>query len=254
MEYARFGSGAKPLVIIPGLSLKSIMKSAASLEVPYKIFKDEYTLYFFDRKKKFAQGYSLQEMAQDQAAAMQELGLEKASVFGVSQGGMIAQYLAADYPQLVSKLVLGSSTSKAEPIQLEVIGNWARLAEQHNAAALVDSFIDKCFSEKFAVRYRRPLLAMYNDISNEEMDRFAILAHACDFVDTRESLSKIQCPVQVLAAGNDQVVAAEASTKIVDKLKLDGKPFEFYEYEGYGHAVFDELRDYKERIYNFLQK
>jgi hypothetical protein len=39
MDYARIGSGPKPLIVIPGLSIKSVMKSAASLEGPYKIFK-----------------------------------------------------------------------------------------------------------------------------------------------------------------------------------------------------------------------
>ena len=253
MEYARIGTGPKPLIVIPGLSIKSVMNSAASLEVPYKVFKEDYTLYFFDRKKNIAPGYSLRQMADDQAAAMLALGIENAAVFGVSQGGMVAQYLAIHYPQLVGKLVLGSSSSKPEPMQLKVIGNWARLAEAHDSRGLVDSFIEKCFSEKFLARYRRPLLAMYAEVSDEEMDRFAILAHACDEVDIVEQLSKIQCPVLVLGAGDDRVLSAEASVKIVDKLKNSGVRCEFYMYEGYGHAVFDELREYKDRIYAFLQ-
>ena len=115
MEYAQIGSGDKPLVVIPGLSIKSVMKSAASLEGPYKIFREKYTLYFFDRKKDAKPGYSLPEMADDQVAALKAIGIDKADVFGVSQGGMIAQYMAIRHPEVVNKLVLGSSTSKAEP-------------------------------------------------------------------------------------------------------------------------------------------
>ena len=44
MEYARFGTGSRPLVVIPGLAIKSVMKSAASLQVPYKMFMEDYTL------------------------------------------------------------------------------------------------------------------------------------------------------------------------------------------------------------------
>lgn len=36
----------------------------------------------------------------------------KAEVMGVSQGGMIAQYLAIDYPELVEKLVLVTSSKQ----------------------------------------------------------------------------------------------------------------------------------------------
>jgi pimeloyl-ACP methyl ester carboxylesterase len=254
MEYARIGSGPKPLIVIPGLSIKSVMKSAASLEGPFKIFKDNYTLYFFDRKKEAESGYSLPEMADDQVTVLKALGLEKVDVYGVSQGGMIAQYMAIRHPEIVNKLVLGSSTSKAEPLQITTIQNWARLARAREATTLVNSFIDDCFSEKFAARYRRALLALYKEISDEELDRFAIFADACDYVDTYNDLGKIKCPVLVLGAGKDLVTTPEASVKLVEKLKAEGVPCESHMYEDCGHAVFDELPEYKNRIFEFLER
>lgn len=86
MEYAKFGNGPRALVIIPGLAIKSVMKSAASLQVPYKMFTEGYTLYFFDRRKDVDPGYSLEEMACDQVLAMQALGLKDVALYGVSQG------------------------------------------------------------------------------------------------------------------------------------------------------------------------
>ena len=50
-------------------------------------------------------------MALDIAAAMDTLGIKNADIFGVSQGGMIAQYLAIDRPDLVNKLVLAVTLS-----------------------------------------------------------------------------------------------------------------------------------------------
>lgn len=254
MEYACIGAGSKPLIVIPGLSIKSVMKSAASLEGPYKIFKEKYTLYFFDRKKDAKPGYSLPEMADDQVAALKAIGIDKADVFGVSQGGMIAQYMAIRHPEFVNKLVLGSSTSKAEPRQITTIQNWARLARAREKSALVNTFIDDCFSEKFAARYRRALLALYREISDEELDRFALFADACDYVDTYDDLGKIKSPVLVLGADKDLVTTPEASFKLAEKLKAEGVPCEFYMYEDCGHAVFDELPDYKKRIFDFLEK
>lgn len=254
MEYACVGTGPKPLIVIPGLSIKSVMKSAASLEGPYKIFKEKYTLYFFDRKKDAKLGYSLPEMAEDQVAALKVIGIEKADVYGLSQGGMIAQYMAINHPEVIGKLVLGSSTSKAEPQQLKTIQNWARLARARETTALVNSFIDDCFSEKFAARYRRALLALYKEISDEELDRFAIFADACDYVDTYNDLGKIKEPVLVLGAGKDLVTTPEASIKLAEKLKSEGVACEFYMYEDCGHAVFDELPDYKKRIFDFLEQ
>ena len=254
MDYAQIGCGDKPLIVIPGLSIKSVMKSAASLEGPYKIFKEKYTLYFFDRKKDAKPGYSLPEMADDQVSALKVLGIEKADIYGVSQGGMIAQYMAIRHPEVVNKLVLGSSTSRAELQQLKTIRNWARLARARETTTLVNTFIDDCFSEKFAARYRRALLALYKEISDEELDRFAIFADACDYVDTYDNLGEIKSPVLVLGAGKDLVTTTEASVKLAEKLKATGVPCEFQMYEDCGHAVFDELPDYKKRIFDFLEK
>ena len=254
MNYAKIGSGEKPLIVIPGIYIKDPLNYANSFSVPYKIFLNDYTLYVFDRKKEAKPGYTLEQMADDQVTALKALGIKKACIFGVSQGGMIAQYIAIRHPEVVDKLVLGSSTSRAESLQLETIGNWARLAEAHDARPLVESFIDRCFSEKFVARYRRALMAMYEVVTDAEMDNFAIFAHACDFVNTYDDLGKIKCPTLVLGAGKDLVTTPEASVKLADKLKSEGVPCEFYMYEDCGHAVFDELSDYKKRIFDFFEK
>ena len=162
--------------------------------------------------------------------------------------------MAIRNPEVVNRLVLGSSSSKAEPLQITTIRNWACLARAREKDALVNDFIEKCFSEKFAIRYRRALLALYKEISDEELDRFALFSDACDYVDTYDDLGKIRCPVLVLGAGKDLVTTPEASVKIAEKLKGAGVPCEFYMYEDCGHAVFDELPDYKKRIFDFLEK
>lgn len=254
MEYAKFGNGPRPLVVIPGLAIKSVMKSASSLQVPYKMFTEDFTLYFFDRRKDVEPGYSLEDMARDQVLAMQALGLSDVALYGVSQGGMVAQHIAATHPELVWKLVLGCSTSKPEPQQLKVIGEWARLSRAHDREGLVNAFIRDCFSPKFAERYRRALLMMYRDVSEAEMDRFAIFARECDNVDTGDMLADVRCPVLVLAASEDRVVLPVASDKIVEKLKAANVPCEYTIFEGYGHAAFDEIKEYKDRILEFLKR
>ena len=94
MYYASFGSGSKTLVALPGLSdgLATVKGKALVLSQPYKKFLKDYTVYMFSRKNEMPEGYTIRQMASDQAKAMKELGIDKAYVLGVSQGGMIAQY------------------------------------------------------------------------------------------------------------------------------------------------------------------
>lgn len=69
-------------------------------------------------------------MAEDQAEAMKKLGLWGADVLGISQGGMVAQYLAAEAPELVRRLVLVVTAGWANETVQETVGRWLLLAER----------------------------------------------------------------------------------------------------------------------------
>lgn len=84
-------------------------------------------------------------MASDVAAAMDALGITNADVFGVSQGGMIAQYLAIDRPDLVNKLVLAVTLSKNNPVVESTIEKWIVLTEQGNIKELVEDMAIRYF-------------------------------------------------------------------------------------------------------------
>ena len=106
MDYLCFGHGRDPLVILPGLSVQSVMGLGDLIAEAYQTLTEDYTVYLFDRRKDLPAVYPIREMARDTAEAIRSLGLSKVALFGASQGGMIAMALAAEHPELVSKLVL----------------------------------------------------------------------------------------------------------------------------------------------------
>lgn len=57
--------------------------------------------------------YSLADMAADGIAVLDELNIDKAHIVGASMGGMIAQIIAAEYPQRTQSLVSIMSTTGA---------------------------------------------------------------------------------------------------------------------------------------------
>ena len=248
MDYVVFGSGEKNFVIIPGLSVHSVMGSAEAIADAYSSFTEEYTVYVFDRAKNISEGYSVRDMAADTAAAMKELGIDEADVFGASQGGMITMYLAIDYPELVNKAVLGSTLSRPNETFNEVVQEWISLAQAEDETGLIGSFLDRVYSKNTLDAYRDYLMETNAGITDEEYERFLILANALTTFDCYDELSKISCPVLVLGCEGDHVVTAEGSKEIAGVLNC-----ELYLYDDtYGHGVYDEAADYKERCYTFL--
>jgi pimeloyl-ACP methyl ester carboxylesterase len=63
------------------------------------------------RRRVDPEQYTLSDMAEDTAALIRELGIAPAHLVGASMGGMIAQVLAAEHPELVRSLTSIMSTT-----------------------------------------------------------------------------------------------------------------------------------------------
>lgn len=131
MNYITFGKGEKPLILIQGLSTRSIKGVAFSVAYMYRMFARDYKVYLFDRRENISDGITVRDLAADIAMAMDTLKITNADIFGVSQGGMIAQYLAIDRPDLVNQLVLAVTLSKNNEIVERTVNDWIRITE-HN--------------------------------------------------------------------------------------------------------------------------
>ena len=53
--------------------------------------------------------FSFEQMADDTAALLPQLGVKKADVFGYSDGGMVALEMAIRHPELIRKLAISSA-------------------------------------------------------------------------------------------------------------------------------------------------
>ena len=247
MDYITFGKGVKPLIMIQGLNTRGIKGAGLQLAMMYRIFAKEYKVYLFDRRADVPELITVRELATDIAMAMDALKLTKADVIGVSQGGMIAQYLAIDRPNLVNKLVLAVTLSKNNDVVKKVVANWIELSERDQMKQMVEDMAVKMYSDEYVKRYKLflPLLAVLQ--KPKDTRRFVTLAKACFTCNAYEELDKIKCPVFVIGGKQDKVVTGVASEEIADKLGC-----KIYMYEDLGHAVYEEAPDFNQRIYDFL--
>ena len=251
MYYVSFGHGERNLVVLPGLSdgLTTVKGKAVLLSSPYRRFLDKYTVYIFSRKNSMPEGYTIRQMAEDQAAAMKTLGIGKASVLGVSQGGMIAQYLAIDHPGMVEKLVLAVTAPNANDVAKDSVGTWIGMAERNDHVSLLVDTAKRMYSKKYLDRNLRlfPLVARFT--SPKSYERFFRNAHAIMGFDARDEISRISCPTLIIAGDDDKTLGNEAP-HILNRGIAGSR---LYIYEGLGHGLFEEAGDFYDRVFSFCE-
>ncbi|MCR5295712.1 MAG: alpha/beta hydrolase [Lachnospiraceae bacterium] len=252
MYYAAFGTGEKVLVVLPGLSdgLATVKGKAFLLAAPYQKHLKDYTVYMFSRKNKMPEGYTISDMADDQAAVMKSLGIRGACICGVSQGGMIAQSIAINHPEMVSKLVLAVTAPYANDVVKNAVTSWIEMAKRGDHTALMTDAAEKMYSRKYLNRNRNlfPLLARFTKPADYE--RFFRNAYAILDFDVREELSKITAPTLIIAGSDDKTVGNDAAREL--KAGIDGS--ELIVYEGLGHGAYEEAGDFYERIFAFFAR
>ncbi len=247
MDYITFGTGTRPLIMIQGLNTRGIKGAAVPLALMYRLFAKDFRVYLFDRRQELPDAVTVQELAADIASAMDALEIGRADVFGVSQGGMIAQYLALDRPELVNRLVLAVTLCRNNDTVEAVIRRWIELTEKGDDRTLVADMAEKMYSDAYLRRYRLllPLLTAWQ--KPRDRRRFITLASACLTCDTYDKLDQIRCPVLVIGGAKDRIVTGEASLEMARRL---GCRVELY--PQIGHAAYDEAGDFNRKVYDFL--
>ena len=249
VDYAVFGNGNKPFVIIPGLSLRDVKGAGAGLAMMYRLFAKEYRVYVIDKNSHIPEGCTVADLAEDTAAAMLVLGITDACVMGVSLGGMIVQELAIRHPELVRKLVFGVTASRTNDTIINAVSKWIALAEDGDFGGIVQDMLEVMYSANYAKRngWMFPILAKFARPKDEVW--FIRLAKACLTCDTYERLGSISCPTLVLGGADDRIVTGEASLDIAGKIGCA-----VYLYDGLGHSVYEEAADFNVRVFDFLRE
>ena len=249
IDYIRFGNGPKPLVMIQGLNTRGIKGAGVPLAFLYRLFTKQYTVYLFERRPNVYDGITVRELASDVAMAMDTLNLGAADVIGVSQGGMIAQYLAIERPDLVNKLVLAMTICRNNSTVKSVIDRWLTLTSQGNMKLLIADMAEKMYSDAYLKRYR-PLLPLLTILQKpKDVERFMILSKACLTCNTYENLDQIRCPVFVIGSKHDKIVGAEAAAELAEKLQCSSLI-----YEHLGHAAYEEANDFNHAVLAFFNQ
>ncbi|WP_114575407.1 alpha/beta fold hydrolase [Saliphagus sp. LR7] len=122
--YLRVGDGPGTLLVVPGLddalfdgSYGRVKRRATAWAL--RRFAEEYTVYVVSRPRGLDPDASIEGMAREYVRVLEER-LGPAPVMGISMGGLIAQEIARERPDLVDRLVLGVSGCRLAPGSREI--------------------------------------------------------------------------------------------------------------------------------------
>jgi 3-oxoadipate enol-lactonase len=172
--------------------------------------------------------YSMDQMTADWVGVLNAAGINRFSVVGLSQGGMIAMRLAVTLPERVSALGLLATTSyfsEQEWAAMEERGKVAlsggpRAAAEHTAKAI--------FSKQFATENRGIISEFVDNRMAASMVGLRGAMAALRGFDVRSALPVVRCPALVMHGTADLVISPESAQQTVkllphaDHVMVDG--------------------------------
>ena len=230
------GEGGTPLLLIAGIP--AVADDWDAIAVP--LGRDRRVVAYDNRgggASSVTPGpYTTAGLAADAVALLDALAIERADVFGMSMGGMIAQEVALLAPERVRRLVLGCThaglrhaarqpreTGRAFALETDDWAERIRALAPHAFASDVDADTLDAFIAKKSRDVQDP--------AGYRAQIAAVLGH-----DALERLPRIAAPTLVITGDDDRVIPGESSEPLAGA--IPGARLETI--AGAGHLFFIE--------------
>lgn len=152
--------------------------------------------------------YAIGDFGRDAIELLDHLGIERASVAGVSLGGMAAMWLGIHAPERISRLVPICTSAKLGPP--ETWSERAAAVRAHGTGAIAQAVAARWVTDALA-DLRPQLEAM---IAATPDDGYVASCAAIEHMDLLPRLHEITAPTLVIAAAQDQAAPPEHGERI----------------------------------------
>lgn len=146
--------------------------------------------------------YSMGDLGRDLIALLDRLSIARASIAGVSLGGMVGMWLAAREPERVARLALLCTSARLGPAE-----SWrdrAAIVRRDGTSAIADVVAARWFTKAFVRREPAVAGAMRDMIASTPAEGYAACCDAIAAFDFEHELGAIRAPTLVIAGRDDE--------------------------------------------------
>ena len=255
INYEQQGAG-EPLILIPYLAADN-----ACYAFQVADYAKHFTCISVDPRgagesDKPDGAYSTELFADDIAAFMHVIGLERAHVSGLSLGAAAGLWLASKYPERVKSLSLHSGWTRTDPFLKTVVEGWQTIAKGLGSVPemVIQGIFPWCFTpELYAAKpdYIDQLAAFVRSRPKQPLDAFARQSNAVIGHDAVAQLGKIAAPTQITFGRHDLCT----STRFADPMTKGISGSELVVFETCAHApIYESVAEFNEKTLAFLRR
>lgn len=200
--------------------------------------------------------YSTELLADDVAAFMQAMGIQKAHISGLSLGAAIGMWLAAKYPDRVRSLSLHSGWTKTDPFITTVVEGWQVTAKALGSVPemVILGIFPWCFTpELYATKpeYIQSLADFVRSRPAQPLAAFLQQSNAVMAHDVETQLGRVAAPTQITFGRHDLLT----STRFAERMKGSIRGSELVIFEGCAHApIYEKVEEFNQKTLAFLRR
>ncbi len=191
--------------------------------------------------------YSMERLGKDVLAILDALKINKTNWCGLSMGGMVGQWLGANAPDRVEKLVLSNTNSyyadKAPWIDR------IKFVQEKSLEELVDANMQRWFTEGFRQRAPQVIAHMKQMFVATKVPGYVGCCEAIRDMDFRDSNPRITAPTLVIVGAQDPATPPSAG-EIIQKAIKGAK---LVSLDAAHIANMEQPKQYTETVLDFLR-
>jgi 3-oxoadipate enol-lactonase len=206
----------------PALMLSNSLGTTLAMWDPQaRALAEKFRLIRYDRRGHGQSGapkgpYSMERLGRDVLTVLDALKIEKTNWCGLSMGGMVGQWLGANAPERMGRMIL--SNTACYYADKEIWNGRIKLLREKDLGAIVGGTMERWFTPGFRERSPQTIARLSEMLLSTPLEGYIGCCEAVRDMDHRDSLAKIKAPTLIIAGKQDPATTVENAEFIRDRV------------------------------------